>query len=106
MAASGVLVALGEALSDGGFDTTDLMQVFAAAALAFGVYRVPNAPSLSPPVPEALPAHPVPAPPAPEPELEELEPADEPVRGGGPPAFVDGFTHDGQPKRVLDSLQR
>lgn len=43
VAASGVLVALGEALSDGSLDMTDGMQILGAIALAYGVYRVPNA---------------------------------------------------------------
>lgn len=42
VAASGVLIALGEALSDGSLDMTDGMQVLGAIALAYGVYRVPN----------------------------------------------------------------
>ena len=44
VAASGVLVALVEALSDGSIDTGDVGQIIIAAAIAFGVYRVPNAP--------------------------------------------------------------
>jgi hypothetical protein len=42
VAASGVLIALGEALSDGSFDATDIAQIAGAALVAFGVYRVPN----------------------------------------------------------------
>ena len=48
VAASGVLVAAGEALSDGSVDMTDGMQVLAAVAIAFGVYRVPNKPASQP----------------------------------------------------------
>ena len=42
VAASGVLVALGEALSDGSIDMGDSGQILAAVAIAFGVYQVKN----------------------------------------------------------------
>jgi hypothetical protein len=42
VALSGVLLAAGEALSDGSVDATDAAQVVGAALIAFGVYRVPN----------------------------------------------------------------
>lgn len=42
VAASGVFIALGEALSDGSLDMTDGFQLIGAIALAYGVYRVPN----------------------------------------------------------------
>ena len=44
VAASGVFIALGEALADGSIDMTDGMQILGAIALAYGVYRVPNTP--------------------------------------------------------------
>ena len=44
IAAGGVFVALGEALSDGSIDLTDVGQVAGAIIVAYGVYRVPNVP--------------------------------------------------------------
>ena len=44
VAASGVLIALGEALSDGAVDGQDSLQIVAAIALAVGVWGVRNAP--------------------------------------------------------------
>lgn len=45
VAASGVLIALGEALSNGSIDTADVGQIVGAIAVAYGVYRVPNKPA-------------------------------------------------------------
>lgn len=42
VAASGVLIALGNALTDGSIQQGDLLDILTAAAIAFGVYRVPN----------------------------------------------------------------
>lgn len=42
IAASGVLLVLGEALADGALGSGDLVNLVSAAAVAFGVYRVPN----------------------------------------------------------------
>lgn len=42
VAASGVLVAVGEALADGAVDQGDVLQIIGAIAVAYGVYRVPN----------------------------------------------------------------
>lgn len=47
VAASGVLIALGEATADGSLDMTDGLQILGAIALAYGVWRVPNAPAES-----------------------------------------------------------
>lgn len=45
VAASGVLIVLGEALSDGALSGQEGLSLLVALGVAFGVYRVPNTPS-------------------------------------------------------------
>lgn len=43
IAVGGFLLVVGKVISDGSVDAQELGEIVTAAALAFGIYRVPNA---------------------------------------------------------------